>query len=229
MQNQSGQWLNVRRDRPDYMIMWGWGALQPTAIKEAVKIGFPMNKFISIWWPSEDDARGAGDGSKGFKTLNWHAAGGNFPFLADIEKYVVDKGKSQSPKDKIGTVLYNRGVYNSMLIAEAIRTAQKITGKALVTGEDVRRGLESLNIDATRLKELGMEGFAGPIKITCTDHNGHRPTFIQEWDGTKYVKASDLLDPLTDKVMPLLESDAKAYSEKNAPWPKRTEQCDAKS
>ena len=30
-----------------------------------------------------------------------------------------------------------------MLIAEAIRTAQKITGKKVVTGEDVRRGLES--------------------------------------------------------------------------------------
>ena len=229
MQNQSGQWLNVRRDRPDYMIMWGWGALQPTAIKEAVKIIYPMSKFISIWWPSEDDAKGAGDGAKGFKTLNWHAAGGSFPFLTDIEKYVVDKGKSQSPKDKLGTVLYNRGVYNSMLIAEAIGTAQKITGKKVVNGEDLRRGLESLNVDAARLKALGMEGFAGPIKITCTDHNGHRPTFIQEWDGSKYVKASDWLEPLTDKVMPLLESDAKAYAEKNAPWPKRSEQCDAKS
>ena len=36
MQNQSSQWLNVRRDRPDYMVMYGWGALQPTAVKEAV-------------------------------------------------------------------------------------------------------------------------------------------------------------------------------------------------
>ena len=39
--------------------------------------------------------------------------------------------------------LYDRGVYNSMLIAEAIPTAQKVTGKKVVTGEDVRRGLES--------------------------------------------------------------------------------------
>jgi branched-chain amino acid transport system substrate-binding protein len=229
MQNQSGQWLNVRRDRPDYMIMFGWGAMQPTAFKEAVRINYDMKKFISIWWPSEDDAMSAGDGAKGLKTLNWHAASGNFPVIADIEKYVADKGKSQSPKDKIGTVLYNRGVYNSMLIAEAIHTAQKITGKKLVNGEDVRRGLESLNVDAARLKELGMEGFAGAIKITCADHNGHRPTFIQEWDGTKYVKVSDWLEPLTNKVMPLLESDAKAYAEKNAPWPKRIEACDAKS
>jgi branched-chain amino acid transport system substrate-binding protein len=229
MQNQSAQWLNVRRDKPDYMIMYGWGALQPTAVKEAVKIGYPMEKFISIWWPSEEDAKGAGEGAVGFKTLNWHAASPDFPVIKDIQKNVVEKGKSQSPKDKVGSVLYNRGVYNSMLIAEGIRNAQKITGKKVVTGEDVRRGLESLNIDAARLKEMGMEGFAGPVKLTCQDHNGHQPTFVQRFDGTKFVKVSDLIAPLTDKVQPLLDADAKAYAEKNAPWPKRTEVCDVKS
>ena len=41
MQNQSAQWLNVRRDRPDYVIMYGWGAMNPTAIKEAIKVNYP--------------------------------------------------------------------------------------------------------------------------------------------------------------------------------------------
>src|SRR5215472_13436842 len=50
MQNQSGLWLNVRRDRPNWMIMWGWGAMNPTAVKEAARINFPMDKFVSIWW-----------------------------------------------------------------------------------------------------------------------------------------------------------------------------------
>ena len=58
MQNQSGLWLNVRRDRPAWMISWGWGAMNPTAIKEATKINYPMDHFIGIWWSgSEDDAR----------------------------------------------------------------------------------------------------------------------------------------------------------------------------
>ena len=52
---------------------------------------------------------------------------------------------------------------NSVLIAEAIRNAQKITGKKVVTGEDVRRGFETLNITAARWKELGLEGFAAPV------------------------------------------------------------------
>ena len=70
----------------------------------------------------------------------------------------MDKGKSQvSPKDKVGENFYNRGVLNSALIAEAIRTAQQLTGKKVVNGEDVRRGLEVLNITAARWKEMGLK------------------------------------------------------------------------
>ena len=229
MANQSSQWLGVRRDRPNYMIMYGWGALNPTAIKEAVKIGYPMNKFISIWWPSEEDARGAGAGAKGFKTLNWHAANANFPAIQDIVKHVVDKGQSKAEKSTVGEVLYNRGVYNSMLIAEGIANAQKITGKKQVTGEDVRRGLESLNLSAERLKELGFEGFAEPIALSCADHNGHKASFVQEFDGKAYVPVTKPISPLTEKVAPLQEAAARDYVEKNTGWPKRTEACDGKS
>lgn len=230
MQNQATQWLGVRRDKPDYMIMYGTGAMNPTAVKEAVKTGYPMEKFISIWWPSEDDARNAGEGAKGFSMLTWHAAGADFPLIQDIKKYVVDKGQSRVVSaDKVGLQLYNHGVYNSMLIAEAIRTAQKVTGKKVVAGEDVRRGLEGLNVDAARLKEMGLEGFSGPIKLSCADHNGHLPTYVERWDGDKYVKISDWIAPLKDKVDPLLEADAKAYAEKNAPWPTRVAVCDKSS
>ncbi|MBW0004656.1 MAG: ABC transporter substrate-binding protein [Hyphomicrobiales bacterium] len=230
LQNQSSQWLNVRRDKPDYMVMYGWGAMNGTAIKEAARINYPMDRFISIWWPGEDDARGAGDGAKGFKILNWHATGANFPAIQDVLKFVVDKGKSQvASKDKVGDVLYDRGVYNSMLIAEAIGNAQKLTGKKVVTGEDVRRGLETINLTPERLKQLGFEGFTGPLQISCSDHNGHRPTFMQEWDGQKWVKVSGDLPAMSDKVMPLLDAAAKDYAEKNAGWPKRSETCDKPS
>ena len=41
MQDQSAQWLAVRRDRPNWMIMWGWGAMNPTAVKRAAENGYP--------------------------------------------------------------------------------------------------------------------------------------------------------------------------------------------
>ena len=130
MQNQSSQWLSVRRDRPDYMIMYGWGAMNPTGVKEAARTGYPMDKFISIWWPGDDDLRATGEPAKGFKMLNWHGLGADFTALQDIQNHVVGKGKSQvASPDKVGEILYNRGVYNSMLIAEAIRNGAAAHGQ----------------------------------------------------------------------------------------------------
>ena len=154
--------------------MYGWGAMNPTAIKEAVKAEFPMDKFISIWWPNDADAASAGDGAKGFKMLNWHGDGRRTTRPSPTSRSSSStRARARRPKDEFGQVLYDRGVYNSVLIAEAIAEAQKITGKKVVTGEDVRRGLENLNLDAARFKALGLDGFAGPLKTTCADHNSH--------------------------------------------------------
>jgi branched-chain amino acid transport system substrate-binding protein len=230
MQNQGSVWLNIRRDRPDWIYNQGWGAMNPTAVKEAIKTGFPIGKLVGVWWAGgDDDARAGGADAKGYKALNFHSPGDGFPVIQDIKKHVVDKGLSKHPKEKVGENLYNRGVYNSMLIAEAIRTAQKITGKKVVTGEDVRRGFEGLNITEARLKEMGMEGFAAPVKVSCTDHNGHHKVFVSEWDGTKWTKGSDWMDPMKDKVRPLLEAAAADYAKANSGWPKRTEGCDSPS
>ena len=230
MQNQSSLWLNVRRDRPDWIYMQGFGAMNPTAVKEAIKINYPMDHLIGNWWAGgDDDARPAGPGAKGYLALSFNQTGTNFPLMQDILKHVVDKGKSLLPKEKVGETLYNRGVVNSIIIAEAIRNAQRISGKAQITGEDMRRGLETLVITAARLKELGAEGFAAPMKVSCQDHNGHNAAFMAQWDGTRYVKASDWIEPLKDKVNPLIEQASKDYVGANSGWPKRSEPCDKSS
>ena len=228
MQNQSGVWLNVRRDRPNWMIMWGVGAMNPTAVKEAAKIKFPMDHFVGIWWSAgEDDARPSGEGAKGYLSLNFNNIGADYPAIRDIVKYVIDESKSQTPKNKVGENYYNRGVYNSILVAEAIGNAQRITGKKAVIGEDVRRGFESLKISAERWKQLGLPNFGAPITgVSCSDHNGHHPAFMQQWDGAKWMKISDWIEPMKDRVRPLLEAAAKDYVAKNQPWPVRTEPCD---
>ena len=98
-----------------------------------------------------------------------------------------------------------------------------------MTGEDVRRGLENIDLDAARLKELGLEGFTDPLDLTCTDHNGHHAAFMQEWDGTKWVKVSEP-DRADDRQgASRARAAAKDYAEKNAGWPKRTEACDKAS
>ncbi len=230
MQDQSGTWLSVRRDRPNWMIMWGWGAMNPTAVKRAAENGYPMDHFIGVWWSgSDDDARAGGQAAKGYLAMNFNGLGSNYPAIQDIKKYVVDKGKSQVEKDKFADNFYNRGVFNSVLIAQAIRNAQKITGKKVVDGADVRRGLETLNITLADWTKLGFPNFGTPIHVTCTDHNGHSSVYMQQWDGKKWVKVSDLIKPMSDKVEPLLKKAAADYVKKNTGWPKRTEPCDKSS
>ena len=129
----------------------------------------------------------------------------------------------------MGESLYNRGVMNAALIAEGIRAAQQLTGNKKITGDDMRRGMETLNISDARWKELGLPGFAAPIHLSCSDHNGHNGIYLVQWDGAKWTKASDWIAPIKDKVMPLIDSAAEDYVKANAGWPKRTEACDKSS
>ena len=142
---------------------------------------------------------------------------------------MIDKGNSQTAKDKVGENFYNRGVMNAAIIAEGIRNAQKITGKKDITGEEMRRGLETLHITAARWKEMGLPDFAAPMQVTCDDHNGHNSAYMQQWDGAKWVKVSDWIAPMKDKVVPLIDQAAADYVKQNAGWPKRTEACDKSS
>jgi branched-chain amino acid transport system substrate-binding protein len=98
-----------------------------------------------------------------------------------------------------------------------------------VSGEDVRRGLETLDINAARWAELGLPGFGAPLKVSCTDHNGHQATYLQQCDGRRWAIVSDWVTPMTERVQPLLEAAAKDYVSKDPAWPKRTEPCDRPS
>ena len=132
MQNQSAQWLNVRRDRPDWMIMWGWGAMNPTAVKEAAKINYPMDKFVGVWWSRRRGRRTADRrrGARAITSLDLQRSGRELPGDPGHRETRVDKGKSQTAKDKVGeNLLQPRRLQLPMLIAEAIRNAQRITGK----------------------------------------------------------------------------------------------------
>ena len=150
-------WLGIRRDQPDWMVMWGWGAMNPTAVKEATKINFPMDKFIGIWWSGGEATTGGR--RRRPRAISRSTSTASAPIPGDPGHHQARGRQGQEPGPGQGRreTYYNRGVYNSVLIAEAIRNAQRITGKKVVTGEDVRRGLEALNITAARWKELGCE------------------------------------------------------------------------
>jgi branched-chain amino acid transport system substrate-binding protein len=208
-QEQKSTWLQIRRINPDWIFMSGWGVMNQVGVKEAAAIGFKMDRFIGNWWSaSEADVVPAGEGAKGYKGATFHAPGTAFKVHQDVFKFVYDKGKGGGKKEAVGEALYNRGLVNAMLSAEAIRTAMGKYGNKALTGEQVRWGFENLNLTEQRLDQLGMKGFTHPIKVTCEDHEGNGPILVQQWDGKKWSIVSDWIAPMRDVVRPMIEAAA---------------------
>jgi branched-chain amino acid transport system substrate-binding protein len=219
---QGAQWLEIRRIKPDWVILRGWGVMNPTALKAAAKVGFPRDHMVGVWWSgAEEDTIPAGDAAKGFIAAGFNVAGSNFPVIKDIEKYVYtkDKGEMNDPS-RIGSIYYNRGVVHGIITVEAIRTAQGKFGKKSLTPEEVRWGIEHLNITDARLKELGAAGFMQSLKVSCADHEGGGAVKFQQWDGTKWKVITDWIQPDKKLVRDMVEESAAKYAKEKGITPR---------
>lgn len=186
---QQAQWLQIRQARPDHVILWGWGVMNSVAIKTAQRNGFPREKILGVWWAgSEEDTVPSGDAAKGYTAMSFNTPG-NYPVLDEIRTklYKANKG-NLADQARIGSVYHMRGVTAGILFVEAMRTAQEKFGKGKpVTGEQLRWGLEHLNIDAARQKAIGASNMFPTVKTSCEDHEGSGAVKVQQWDGKKWV------------------------------------------
>ena len=219
---QQSQWLTIRKEQPDWVILRGWGVMNPVALKNAQKVGFPASKVIgNIWSNSEDDAAPAGDAAKGYISITTHPSGTTFPVLQDIKKLVVDAGKGNlaDPK-RFGNVYYNLGVVNGILNVEALRVAQAKFGKRPLTGEEVRWGFENIHIDDARLKQLGATGLLQKLKLSCADHEGGGAVRFQQWDGKGWKLISDWVQADRALLRPIIEESSLKYAKEKGITPR---------
>ena len=224
---QQAQWLAIRRDKPDWVILRGWGVMNPVAIKTAHKVGYPANRIIgNIWSNSEEDVRPAGDAAKGFLSITTHPSGTQFPVLQQIRQQVIQPGNGNLPADRFGTVYYNLGVVNGILNVEAVRLAQARFGVKTLSGEELRWGFEQLNIDSARLKALGAEGLLQPLKLSCADHEGGGAVRLQQWDGQRWNAISDWVQADRALLRPIIEKSTAQYAKEKGITPR---QCDKAS
>ena len=215
---QKAIWLRIGRQiRPNYVIMWGWGVMNPTAIQEAAAVGFPRDKFIGVWWAgSEQDVTPPGDAAKGYMAANFHGTGKDYKFMRDIETSVIKAGQGTGEARHVGTVLYNRGAINAAMVVEAVRTAQERYGNKPMTGEQVRWGFENLNLSPQRLAAMGFEGFMPPLRTSCADHEGGGVVRIQQWDGKAWNWVSEWIEPNRAALRQGYEASSMQYArEKN--------------
>ena len=218
---QKATWLQIGRQlRPDWVIMWGWGVMNSTAIKEAAAVGYPMNKFVGVWWSgSEADVRPAGAAAKGYMSASFTGVGTGAKVHSEIRDIVFAKGKGIG-KDTFGEALYNRGVVNAAIMIEAVRTAQGKFGNKPLTGEQVQWGFENLNITQEVIDKLGLTGLMSPIKLSCNDHEGGGSVVIQQWDGKQWNFVSDFIKPRREMLTKMYEASAMQYAKEKGITPR---------
>ena len=211
---QKSAWLQVRQQRPDFVLLWGWGVMNSTALKEAIATGYPREKMYGVWWAgAEPDVKDVGANAKGYNALALNTSGTQPKVIQDILKNVHDKGQGTGPKDEVGSVLYTRGVIIQMLTIEAVKRAQERFGKGKVmTGEQVRWGMENLALDQKKLDALGFSGVMRPVSTSCQDHMGSTWARVHTWDGSKWGGMSDWYQADEAILKPMVKAAADKYA-----------------
>ena len=212
---QKAIWLQIRQQRPDYVMLQTWGVMTATSIKEAIATGYPREKMFGTWWSgAEPDIKDIGAGAKGYNAVMMqHGAEPQSAVAKEILAKVHDKGLGTGPKTQVGEVLYMRGVVGAMLAVEGVRQAQEKYGKGKVmTGEQARWGYENLNLTQAKLDALGFKGVMRPVSTSCADHMGSAWARVHTWDGSKFVWASDWLQADEQIIKPLVKASADKYA-----------------
>jgi branched-chain amino acid transport system substrate-binding protein len=210
---QKAAWLQIRQLRPDYVILWGWGVMNSTAIREAVATGFPRDKMYGGWWSgAEPDVLPVGADAKGYNAMAFQHGAGRAKVHEDILKTLHAKGQGTGPADEVGQVLYTRGLISAMFAVEGVRQAQLRYGVRPLTGEEVRYGLENLNIDQKRIDALGLTGVIRPLATNCRDHEGSRFARVHTWDGAKWNFSSDWFESDAQIIKPMIKEFSTRYA-----------------
>ena len=225
---QKAAWLQIRQNKPDYVLLWGWGVMNSTALKEAQATGYPRDKMYGVWWAAaEPDVKNVGEGAKGYSGLALqHGAEPNSKVVKEMLAMVHAKGQGTGPKEEVGDVLYMRGLSAAMLAVEGVKRAQERYGKGKVmTGEQARWGYENLALDQKKLDALGFAGVMRPISTSCADHRGSTWARVHTWDGKKWDFSSDWYESDGAIIKPMIKAAAVKYAAEKKLTRRTPEDC----
>ncbi|WP_313770261.1 ABC transporter substrate-binding protein [Tepidiphilus olei] len=190
---QSAVWSDVRRYRPDHVILWGAGNAQLVSIREAVRNGIDPAKMLSVVWLTETDMKNVGERTAiGIKRAEVVKPGRDHPIIQRILDKVYKAGKGAGPEERVGSSYYNYGVADMVVTFEGVKLALEKFGPPL-TSEKLKLGLEMI-------RDLDTQGFMPPVTITEQDHQGGGYARVSQWDGKAWVPVSDWAAAFQDVV-----------------------------
>src|SRR5271170_5512890 len=185
----------TQRYRPDFVIDHLFGRSPSVAIKEYKRAGYPLSKVLGLVWASaEADIEAAGGWAiaEGYNTMSFAGVGDDYPVRQEIKAMYKAQGK-EPPKEMDDTVMYNRGLFVAALHVEALRNALKANGGKPPTGEEMKKGFESIH-------DFTLGGLVPPLTITASDHEGGGWVQIYQAKGGKFVKQTEWIHAYPEVV-----------------------------
>jgi branched-chain amino acid transport system substrate-binding protein len=224
---QQSQWLQIRRERPDWVTFYGAGSgMNSTGMTNAARVGFPRDRMIYVTFgAAEEDMVPAGDAAVGTFAAANAVPGKEFPLVQEIERVVYGAGQGNlSNPERIGTVYWNRGVSAAVMWIEALKNAQQIHNKVgqPVTGAEFRDGYEALDMTEEKLEELGILGMVAPVKMSCDYQGGSGKFRIMQWDGTRFNTVTDwMAGPNPQMIRDMVTESAQKFAAEQGITPRK--------
>ncbi|MFA7504096.1 MAG: ABC transporter substrate-binding protein [Burkholderiaceae bacterium] len=194
---QAAAWTEVRRYRPDAVVIWGAGPGQAVSIRGAIGNGISPSTIYSVVWLSATDMQSfEGDTAAGVKRVTLVNSGTGPEIVQRIVEKVVKPGNGSGDEKTVASTYYNIGVASLAVPVEAARLALAKLGAPL-TGEKLKAGFEMI-------KDFDAGGLTPPLTITEKDHQGGGQGRITEWNGKDWEPRSDWSSAEQDLVWKLV-------------------------
>ena len=92
---QQSQWLQIRREKPDWVTFWGAGSgMNSTAMTNAARVNFPRDRMMYVTFgAAEEDMYPAGEAAIGTYAVANALPGSDYPLVKKIKDKVYGSGK----------------------------------------------------------------------------------------------------------------------------------------
>ncbi len=181
----SSQMLQLQRLNPDFIISHLFGKGPALTVGEKAKLGLKSTMISLVWGFSEDEINVNGPAADGYMGVNFVVMPEDLAKLP-VHTAIVDVYRKQGkePPREMHSVYYVRGIMNAALLTEAARHALKAAGGKALTGEDFKKGMESI-------KDFTGEGTMSPTTISPTNHAGSRKVRLYRVQSGKFALVKD--------------------------------------
>ena len=152
----SSQVLNIKRAKPDFLIITAIPSHSIMLLKEAKKQGLKVPIFSCANARLEVVIKVAGDAAENYYCAEYIALP-NETHIPGMAKLIEVRNK-KNPKSKVPPKYYILSYVNALILDKALRDA----------GEDLTR--EKLRSALESIKDLDTKGLTGPISFSPTDH-----------------------------------------------------------